>query len=227
MRLVFACVRVQCKQRQEVNRRLHQKHQNTKSVCLCVCLPCFVCHFDDWGNLNQHLTPACVCACVVCVCARLHKHGVRVMRCSLHPSVPLAFLSSEGYNGGEREKEGDGEIVKWRDFLITQVLSVSQQSSNTRSGHSWNSEAPFSCDLVWELLGYVQAKLPSVFLWMWLSYECVFVPLWTCVCVWETERERFHCSVPPYLASRQRAHAAFPPSAMWPGCDTTSPPHCR
>lgn len=45
---------------------------------------------------------------------RLHKHGVSVMRCSLHPSALLAFTSSQGDNRAElkrewreRQKEGD------------------------------------------------------------------------------------------------------------------------
>lgn len=46
-----------------------------------------------------------MCVFVWRVCVRLHKHGVRVMRCSLHPSVLLAFTSSEGDNRGEIESE--------------------------------------------------------------------------------------------------------------------------
>lgn len=57
-------------------------------------------HVSVWRNLHQHLAlervqwkRVCDRVFVWCVCMQLHKHGVRVMRCSLHPSVLLAFTS--------------------------------------------------------------------------------------------------------------------------------------
>lgn len=50
---------------------------------------------------------------------RLHKHGVSVMRCSLHPSVLLAFTSSQGDNRAEL-KRGWRELRKeggWRALV--------------------------------------------------------------------------------------------------------------
>ena len=136
------CLCVQYKQRKK---RTDGFIKNTKTpkvcMCVCVCVCASSAHFDDWGNLHQHLAfrvYICVCVCVFVwrVCVRLHKHSVRVMRCSLHPSVLLAFTSSEGDNRGEMERVGEGrrtEINGWlKRFYDSVFLSVRRAASLSR-----------------------------------------------------------------------------------------------
>lgn len=56
----------------------------------------------------------CARVCARSIYLRLHKHGVSVMRCSLHPSVLLAFTSLEGDNK-EDLKRGWRELKKEGD----------------------------------------------------------------------------------------------------------------
>lgn len=70
----------------------------------------------------------CLRGVFACVCVCDYINIVSVMRCSLHPSVLLVFTSSEGYTGGEREREKEiNSCVKSLDDNIGFICQSPEQ----------------------------------------------------------------------------------------------------
>lgn len=198
------------------------KHQK----CVCVCVHQVLTLMIEEIFISILLSERiCVCVFVWRVCVRLHKHGVRVMRCSLHPSVLLAFTSSEGDNRGEIERVGEGrrtEINGWlKRFYDSVFLSVKRAASLSRV--TCGGSRP---DLIYRTC----LRVP----------ECLWEDVWewscsvsSCGCGLRAsvsfffsvdrsrDRENSHCSVPPYLPSRRRGPRCFPPQR----CDPAVIPH--
>lgn len=204
------------------------KHQK----CVCVCVHQVLTLMIEEIFISILLSERiCVCVFVWRVCVRLHKHGVRVMRCSLHPSVLLAFTSSEGDNRGEIERVGEGrrtEINGWlKRFYDSVFLSVKRAASLSRvtCGGSRPDLIYRTClrvpECLWEDVWEWSCSVSSCGCGLRASVSFFFFrgPF-------ERQRELslFCASLSAVSAERP---ALFPPSAMWPGCDTARPRLCR
>lgn len=225
------CLCVQYKQRKK---RTDGFIKNTKTpkVCVCVCVHQVLTLMIEEIFISILLSERiCVCVFVWRVCVRLHKHGVRVMRCSLHPSVLLAFTSSEGDNRGEIERVGEGrrtEINGWlKRFYDSVFLSVKRAASLSRvtCGGSRPDLIYRTClrvpECLWEDVWEWSCSVSSCGCGLRASVSFFFFrgPF-------ERQRELslFCASLSAVSAERP---ALFPPSAMWPGCDTARPRLCR
>lgn len=170
----------------------------------------------------------CVCLCGVFVCDCINTVSVR---CSLHPSVLLAFTSSEGDNRGEIERVGEGrrtEINGWlKRFYDSVFLSVKRAASLSRvtCGGSRPDLIYRTClrvpECLWEDVWEWSCSVSSCGCGLRASVSFFFFrgPF-------ERQRELslFCASLSAVSAERP---ALFPPSAMWPGCDTARPRLCR
>lgn len=84
---------------------------------------------------------ACTQSVFACsVYLRSHKHGVSVMRCSLHPSALLAFTSSQGDNRAELKREWR-ERQKEGDKQSSEEISFEKKKSGSPAvrGGKWQS----------------------------------------------------------------------------------------
>lgn len=83
---------------------------------------------------------ACTQSVFACsIYLRLHKHGVSMMRCCLHPSARLAFTSSQGDNRAElrrewREQQKEGDKLSREEILFRRRKKVSLWLSEEESG---------------------------------------------------------------------------------------------
>lgn len=171
--------------------------KSSGSRCLCV-----------------HACARSVFACRICLW--LHKHAVSVMRCSLHPSVLLAFASSEGDNRREMEErekrytQREREHHKDRDKQKRFYNNISFICLSTEQKYA------LTCRMLMLFTGdYLTWRKVSTYLWnkVWTcsssSCRCGF----NIVCVWERN----------LIVLFLLIFACFSPSALWPGCDTPHP----
>lgn len=235
---VWMCVRVHAHVRsvstkEEANRRFHQKHQNTKSVCVYVC--CASCaHFDDWRNLHQHLSMECICvcarACRVCLCGVFACDCINMV--SEWWDVPSIHLFcwhlhlkratiEERQIGEMQESEISSAVTRFCNIVgfcctLFRVNTHSWVTCNSSLVPFWNHlltrlrVSKYLREAVYEWSYGVSSCGCGCFVFCFLVCMCVFVWVYACT----RDRERTHCSHPPYLSSQPRARAVSPLSDM-------------